>query len=264
MFTVVGKENDKLWCGQSNKMEVFLVATKWQKVVPGDYSLTGIKDAVHVDLGCGNLPRNPLAAEKVIGVDIANQPAFQVSAGTLEYRQVFPGFPLPFESDQVQSVSAFDFLEHLPRSDRTQNGDFTNPFIAMMNEIYRILQPGGLFIALTPCYPSPAAFTDPTHVNFIGETTHLYFSGPNFAKVKNYGFTGEFNLIEAAWSDWSGILWQSYASETSATFLSPKIRLVNFIRKLVSNLKFRIKKTIFGYSGETHFLWVLQKPTLID
>jgi SAM-dependent methyltransferase len=236
------------------------MVTKWQREVPEGYSLAGIKNAIHVDLGCGNLPRNPLVAERVIGVDISTDPAFKVSSGTLEYRKVIPGSPLPFESNQIQSVSAFDFLEHLPRSDRTATGDYTNPFIDIMNEIYRILEPGGIFIALTPCYPSPAAFTDPTHVNFIGETTHLYFSGPNFAKVKNYGFKGEFDLVEASWSDWSGILWESYAFKISATSVNPRIQLLNFFRKLQTKLKFRIKKTLFGYSGETHFLWVLQKP----
>ena len=236
------------------------MATKWQKEIPQSYSLAGIKNSIHVDLGCGNLPRNPLAAEKVIGVDISVQPAFELSSGTLEYKQVFPGLPLPFESNQIQSISAFDFLEHLPRSDRNQVGDYINPFINMMNEIYRILEPGGIFVALTPCYPSPAAFTDPTHVNFISETTHLYFSGPNFANVKNYGFDGEFILVEAAWSDWSGILWESFAFEIPSTMLSPKIQLINYLRKLQTKLRFKIKKMILGHSGETHFLWVLQKP----
>jgi hypothetical protein len=102
------------------------MATKWQNAIPQNYSLAGIQHATHVDLGCGKLPRNPLAAERVIGVDISPQPAFQVKSRTLEYKQVFPGSPLPFESNQIESISAFDFLEHLPRSDRSTSGDYTN------------------------------------------------------------------------------------------------------------------------------------------
>ncbi len=236
------------------------MSTTWQKALPRSYSLRGIQHATHVDLGCGNLPRNPLAAEKVIGVDVSPQPAFQVKSGTLEYKQVFPGSPLPFESNQIESISAFDFLEHLPRSDRSPSGDYTNPFIDMMNEIHRILKPGGVFIALTPSYPSPAAFTDPTHVNFISETTHLYFSGPNFAKEKSYGFVGEFEIVEAAWSDWSGILWDTYVIQNSAAIVHPRVKLINFLRKIVRNFKFKVRKKLLGHSGETHFLWVLQKP----
>jgi SAM-dependent methyltransferase len=236
------------------------MATRWKKVIPQSYSLAGIQHATHVDLGCGNLPRNPLAAGKVIGVDISDQPAFNTITGTLEYKQVFPGFPLPFESNHVQSISAFDFLEHLPRSDRSPLGDFTNPFINMMNEIHRILEPGGLFIALTPCYPSPSAFTDPTHVNFITDTTHLYFSGPNFAKVKNYGFLGEFKIVEAAWSDWSDKLWQTYANQNSIPTLPARVKFINFLRRLLREIKFKVRKNLLGHGGETHFLWILQKP----
>ena len=247
------------------------MATKWQKEIPSEYSLFDEVNAIHVDLGCGNLPRNPLKAAKVIGLDVSPEPPFQVQIGTIEYLQVSPGGLLPFESNQIHSVSAFDFLEHIPRSDRTPTGEFTNPFIDIMNEIYRILKPGGIFLALTPCYPSPAAFIDPTHVNFIGETTHLYFSGPNYAKVKDYGFTGDFICIEAAWSDYVGVIWESYVNLDQPKELSagakPELsagaklnRYIDILRSLRRKFMFKLRKPLLGHSGETHFLWVLQKP----
>jgi SAM-dependent methyltransferase len=255
------------------------LATKWQKEIPEKYSLSGEVNAIHVDLGCGNLPRNPLKAGKVIGLDVSSEPPFPVQIGTIEYLQVSPGGRLPFESNQIHSVSAFDFLEHIPRSDRTPAGEFTNPFINIMNEIYRILKPGGIFLALTPCYPSPAAFIDPTHVNFIGETTHFYFSGPNHAKVKNYGFTGDFICIEAAWSDDVGVIWGTYVNLDQPTELGagakpelgagakPELgagvklnRYIEILRSLRRKFLFKLRKPLIGHSGETHFLWVLQKP----
>ena len=48
-----------------------------------------------------------------------------------------------------------------------------------MNEIYRVLKPGGTFYAITPYYPRDEAFVDPTHVNIITNKTHTYFQAHN-------------------------------------------------------------------------------------
>ena len=53
------------------------------------------------------------------------------------------------------------------------------PFLGLMNEIYRVLEPGGLFFSSTPCYPWPMAYSDPTHVNIMSEETlHNYLCEP--------------------------------------------------------------------------------------
>ena len=72
-----------------------------------------------------------------------------------------------------------------------------------MNEIHRILKPGGLFLHVTPAYPSKEVFQDPTHVNFITEDTFPnYFCSPNnWASDLGYGFKGEFDLINQKWID---------------------------------------------------------------
>jgi SAM-dependent methyltransferase len=62
--------------------------------------------------------------------------------------------PLPLESSSFDVVTAFDFLEHLPRA-IWRDGVVVNTFIDTMSEVWRILKPQGLFVARTPAYPHP-------------------------------------------------------------------------------------------------------------
>ena len=72
-----------------------------------------------------------------------------------------------------------------------------------MNEIYRILAPGGYFLHCTPAYPAKQAFQDPTHVNIITEDTFpTYFCVNQSEKpwASMYGFHGAFTLVEQVWA----------------------------------------------------------------
>lgn len=102
---------------------------------------------------------------------------------------------IPFDESTFDSVSAYDFLEHVPRVLPTLDGNLQRfPFIELMNEVWRVLKPHGLFYASTPCYPHPAIFQDPTHVNPITMETHQYFTRPRrFGQM--YGFTGDFEMV---------------------------------------------------------------------
>ncbi|OOY52284.1 hypothetical protein BOV94_02870 [Solemya velum gill symbiont] len=80
---------------------------------------------------------------------------------------------IPFESDSFDFVTAFDLIEHIPRIIYAPERRFC--FVELMNEIYRVLKPGGLFYSFTPAYPASAAWRDPTHVNIItDETFHVF------------------------------------------------------------------------------------------
>jgi SAM-dependent methyltransferase len=141
----------------------------------------------HLDLGCGDSPRNPYRRNEVWGIDIRGD-------GKAVRRANLALEPIPFEDGSLDSVSAYDFIEHVPRVLTTADGRDTRfPFIELMNEVWRVLVQGGLFYASTPVYPAPQVFVDPTHVNVITRETHQYFTRPTLTAAM-YGFRGDFVL----------------------------------------------------------------------
>lgn len=90
-----------------------------------------------------------------------------------------------------------------------EEGRLVYPFINIMNEIYRVLEPGGCFFSSTPAYPSPVAFQGPTHVNIITEETfpvcfcreYADWMGSDKPIASIYGFKGCFDLVDQPW--WS-------------------------------------------------------------
>ncbi len=149
----------------------------------------------HLDIGCGDFPRNPYKKENLYGLDIRRIE----NQHNIIFKQVNLNFEkIPFDDDFFGSVSAFDYIEHIPRILVTEEGQTRFPFIELMNEIWRVLAKGGKFYALTPCYPASQAFQDPTHVNFITEATHQYFCG-EYPEGIMYGFNGKFRAERCEW-----------------------------------------------------------------
>ena len=150
----------------------------------------------HLDLGCGARPRNPYGRSRLSGIDIRPLP----EAEGFEYRVAnLVVQPIPHADDSFGSVSAFDFIEHVPRLLATADGTGTIfPFVRLMQEVWRVLAPGGLFYALTPAWPYADAFVNPTHVNIITDQTHEYFCGAE-PLARMYGFEGRFEARRTAW-----------------------------------------------------------------
>ena len=61
-------------------------------------------------------------------------------------------------------IRAHDFLEHVVDK------------IALINEIYRLLAPGGLLLSMTPSTDGRGAFQDPTHVAYYNQNSFWYYT----------------------------------------------------------------------------------------
>ena len=150
----------------------------------------------HLDLGCGPVPRNPYGADELYGLDI-RVPEGVDSARFRQANLVLE--PIPSADDHFDSLSAYDFIEHMPRLVVLPNGTTRLPFVELMNEIWRVLKkPGGRLYAVTPAWPRAEAFVDPTHVNIITERTHRYFTEPELG-ASIYGFRGRFRATRVRW-----------------------------------------------------------------
>lgn len=144
-----------------------------------------------LDLGCGTAPRNPFGAAEVCGVDIRADEPRGIRYADLATQAI------PFEDGSFDYVTAFDFIEHVPRVLYAPAQRF--PFVVLMNEIDRVLKAGGLLLSVTPAYPFTRAFQDPTHVNIITEDTFpAYFCGPEL-QARMYGFRGQFRVLRQGW-----------------------------------------------------------------
>jgi len=185
----------------------------------------------HLDIGCNSNPRNPFNASKLYGVDIID-----LETNQFNYHKCNLILDaLPFSDSSFESVSAYDFLQIVPRN-VIINGSVVFPFIHVMNEIYRVLKPGGIFYAITPGYPRNEAFVDPTSVNFITKKTHKYFLSPKY-KASMYGFKGKFKIVRK-------VKWIKLTQET---------RNDRWLIKVLKNIFY----TIY-FSKKSHLIWEFQ------
>jgi SAM-dependent methyltransferase len=147
----------------------------------------GLKNSTSLDLGCGASPQNPFDAAEVYGIDI-----HESADGRIRKADLIRD-PIPFGDDMFDYMTAYNFLEHVPRIVYCPERRFA--FVELMNEIWRTLKPGGLLFSETPIYPYSPVYRDPTHINMMTEETFpIYFSNPvRFAK--NYGFHGAFEVL---------------------------------------------------------------------
>lgn len=113
------------------------------------------KSGIRLDIGGGNTP-NP----GFVNIDM-------LPLKTVDIVWDLEETPWPLPDECVITATASHVLEHI--------NPHKGVFINVMNEIWRVLKPGGQFALVVPHASSPGYQQDPTHCNMINETTFHYF-----------------------------------------------------------------------------------------
>jgi SAM-dependent methyltransferase len=110
---------------------------------------------IRLDIGCGEAK-----TEGFIGLDIRALPGVDIVHDVEEQ-------PWPLPDECVLMAVCSHVVEHI------------NPhkfgFIDFMDEVWRVMKPGGEFAISCPHGNSQGFLQDPTHCNMINETTWAYF-----------------------------------------------------------------------------------------
>ncbi|MEO1087006.1 MAG: class I SAM-dependent methyltransferase, partial [Acidobacteriota bacterium] len=154
---------------------------------PGDALVEAIRgrgEDVVVDLGCG------FRKEGNIGIDLSADGRDVDLVCKLGFEDI------PLGDGVADKVFCRDFLEHLPKAVYIERrGGLVYPVIDLINEVWRILRPGGLFESLTPVYPHPEVHQDPTHLSAWTMASMKYFCGV-YPIAELYGVKAKFELVE--------------------------------------------------------------------
>jgi SAM-dependent methyltransferase len=204
----------------------------------------GVDSFRHLDMGCGAYARNPFKAAELYGADLLDHPAMNIAAD--KYFKVDSELKIPVEDGFFNSISAYDFIEHLNRSD-----GYPNSFITFMNEASRVLKEGGVLLGVTPAFTSPVSFQDTTHVNIITEATVNYFLNRHVeANHLEYGFTCRFELVAQFWAG-------PFSAIRKPEWISDGLKPVSIWNALKSPSSFR--RHVAGIRNPSHLVWVLRK-----
>lgn len=95
--------------------------------------------------------------------------------------------PWPWADGSVDEIKIYDVLEHL------------HEFIPSLEEIWRILRPGGICRVSVPYWNSWCAAADPTHRHTFHETTFQFFDPESpYCRSRPYYSKARFSIIEEA------------------------------------------------------------------
>lgn len=124
---------------------------------------------------------------------------------------------LPFPDSSVGCIRASDFLEHVPScpDSACEHGADGGPLctVGLMNEIYRVLVPGGWLTSSTPSSDGRGAFQDPTHVSYWNPNSFWYYTDKELAKYV-HGINCRFQDAR---------VWQSFPTEWHKTHDIPYV-----------------------------------------
>jgi SAM-dependent methyltransferase len=119
-----------------------------------NFATTGQPESPHLrvlDVGCGN---NKVGG--AIGIDRVALPGVDVVHD-------LNSFPYPFDSNSFDEIRLIHVIEHL------------DSIIRVMEEIHRIVRPGGRVTIITPHYSDFQSWNDPTHKWHLTTFSFRYF-----------------------------------------------------------------------------------------
>lgn len=133
-----------------------------------------------LDLGCGNRKK-----EGFIGID------------TFDWSGIYPNEFIcgsvpevfkKFTDNSIEEILANHFIEHIEQ----------NKVIKTFNEIYRILEIGGLFEIFVPPTTGRGAFCDPTHRSYWNEWSFRYYDKEweGYWLSESYGIKCNFKQVK--------------------------------------------------------------------
>lgn len=180
---------------------------------------SGVENPVLYDLGSG-----PEPAAGFVGLDLYASGDRVLSADLFGERWLVEGKIIPDSS--VDMLYSSHFVEHVPDWD------------AFFTEAYRVLKPGGIFIATTPYYSSVRATQDPDHKQFVSEERYCYLNAAARQQmgVGHYSADVDFE-IEGFLLDWHRDF--KHVSEEAREYA--KRHYINAVNDIVAIL--RAKKT---------------------
>lgn len=134
---------------------------------------------IKLDIGCG-ANKQP----GFVGIDIRAEKGVDIVHNLEET-------PWPLPDKSVSLAVASHVLEHI------------NPhnfvFVNVMNEIWRILKPGGRFVFVVPYAGSAGFWQDPTHCNGITEATLSYFDPLDKSGLYHIYKPMPWKIVESYW-----------------------------------------------------------------
>lgn len=141
------------------------------------------RQGVKLDIGCGE-NKQPGG---FIGMDVRKVPGVDIV-------QDLEKFPWPLPDNCVSIATASHVLEHIDPARFT--------FVNFMNEVWRIMLPGGRFAIAVPYAGSPGYWQDPTHCNGISEVTFHYFDPASRTGLYNIYKPNPWKIVEGSltWS----------------------------------------------------------------
>ena len=137
---------------------------------------------------------------------------------------------LPFKDSKFDEVYCRHVLEHL------------EAFSSVVEDIVRIVKPGGILKVEAPHCSGPMAYSDPTHRRFFAYNTFRYFT-------EDYVF----NFYSPA---------RVEAVQTKLVFATGRLRLLNFLinpmLNLAPNIYERILMWVFPIEAVTYTLRIVK------